>query len=815
MNRIALWIISLSLIFFGIACGGDEKSYLQISGIYPHLAAFNQPEEEAARINHRESGIGAVVPWAGKLWYITYPPHMRQGSNDKLHEVDTALNLTIRPESVGGTHANRFIHRPSNQLVIGPYFIDAEGKVRAVDVQQMEGRMTATAEHLTDPENKVLFYDMEGRVYEVDVHTLAVNLLFEKPVPGWHGKGAYTAQGRFVIANNGEFEAASHNYDPLLVGGPSTSYEEAGALAEWDGDTWRIIERKKFTDVTGPGGLYGSPGPESPLWTMGWDRRSVLLKVLDGGKWSTYRMPKGSHTFDPRHGWYTEWPRIRQIEDGRYMMVMHGAMYDFPGTFSASNTAGIRPIATHLRYIPDFAHWNGRVVLASDDASFLQNPMVGQAQSNLWFGKAEELRTFGPRLGWGGPWLNDDVAAGATSTAFLIAGYRHRILHLTHDAGVPVSVILETDATGRGDWVVQDTVDVPASGYAYKLIPADMKVEWMRLVADRAAQMTAYFHLAGPRWTISGEEHLFDGLASVEDADDAFTAAVIRPAGHNRSLQLVELLASGAGAQYHEVNLDVAGQHLVFDQKEEGRQSEVLDVAALPDAPFEVGAASVIVTDETGQRYRLPKGHAGYDKAWETGWPRAIREAVSERYLANIHGTFYEIPRVEGASAHGIDVQKIKPVSSHAKRIVDFCTWRGLLVLSGVRKDAKEDGQVFMDSNGTGLWFGMIDDLWKLGKPVGQGGPWFETSVKVGEVSDPYLMTGYDQKTLTLSHTGPEPVVFDVEVAINHEQWVLYSSFEVLPGQPVVHQFEQGYQAHWVRVRSSQATTASVQLIYE
>lgn len=209
------WTGIFLLVQLGTACNSGEKEYLQISGIYPHLAAFNQPEDEAARASHRESGIGAVVPWAGKLWYITYPPHIRNGSNDKLHEVDTALNLTIRPESVGGTHANRFIHRPSNQLIIGPYFIDAEGNVRAVDVHQLEGRMTATAAHLTDPVNKVLFYDMEGRVYEVNVHTLAVNLLFEKPVPGWHGKGAYTAQGRFVIANNGEFEAASHNYDPL------------------------------------------------------------------------------------------------------------------------------------------------------------------------------------------------------------------------------------------------------------------------------------------------------------------------------------------------------------------------------------------------------------------------------------------------------------------------------------------------------------------------------------------------------------------------------------------------------------------------
>ena len=45
-----------------------------------------------------------------------------------------------------------------------------------------------------------------------------------------------------------------------------------------------------------------------------------------------------------------------------------------------------------------------------------------------------------------------------------------------------------------------------------------------------------------------------------------------------------------------------------------------------------------------------------------------------------------------------------------------------------------------------GLWFGAIDDLWKLGKPVGVGGPWKHTAVKAGKPSDAYLMTGYDKK---------------------------------------------------------------------
>ncbi|HRQ87632.1 MAG TPA: hypothetical protein PLA50_02470, partial [Bacteroidia bacterium] len=48
------------------------------SGIYPHLAFFN---------DEGECGTGAVVPWAGRLWAITYAPHKPTGSSDKLYEI--------------------------------------------------------------------------------------------------------------------------------------------------------------------------------------------------------------------------------------------------------------------------------------------------------------------------------------------------------------------------------------------------------------------------------------------------------------------------------------------------------------------------------------------------------------------------------------------------------------------------------------------------------------------------------------------------------------------------------------------------------
>ena len=115
----------------------------RISGVYPHLAVTS---------SHPEVGIGAVAPWADRLWAITYGPHLPKGDpSNKLYEIDDQLNRVTRPESIGGTPANRFIHEPSNQLIIGPHFIDASRNVRNLPYTTAPGRHTGTAAHLTDP----------------------------------------------------------------------------------------------------------------------------------------------------------------------------------------------------------------------------------------------------------------------------------------------------------------------------------------------------------------------------------------------------------------------------------------------------------------------------------------------------------------------------------------------------------------------------------------------------------------------------------------------------------------------------------------
>ncbi|MCB1131446.1 MAG: hypothetical protein KDN05_09985, partial [Verrucomicrobiae bacterium] len=323
---------------------------VNISGVYPHLAMTN---------SHDECGVGAVVPWAGKLWAITYGPHLPNGSTDKLYEIAPDLSRIVRPESVGGTPANRIIHSATNQLNIGPYFIDSNRNVRVIPPSSAPGRHTASALHLTDP-NRLYIFTMEDGVYDIN----ATDLTFIRRYPdvqsrgdrflfGYHGKGAYTGQGRLVVANNGR----PNNQD--VPTGP------AGVLATWNGTTvqqnggsyfatndpndtgeennvnpvaaqpdyiagWTQVSKTQHCEVTGPGGIHGNPNPATdPIWSTGFDAKSVLLHVMENQQWNLWRLPKGSYSHDGSHGWHTEWPRIRKLDGpSPLLMTMHGGMFD-------------------------------------------------------------------------------------------------------------------------------------------------------------------------------------------------------------------------------------------------------------------------------------------------------------------------------------------------------------------------------------------------------------------------------------------------------------------------------------------------------
>lgn len=789
------------------ALGHAEPAHL--SGIYPNLAMFN---------NEGECGTGAVVPWADRLWVVTYAPHSPQGSSDKLYEITSDLQQTIRPESIGGTPANRMIHKESNQLFIGPYAIDAQRNVRAISYGKMYGRPTGNARHLTDPKNKIYYATMEEGVYEVDVNTLAVTELWRDEqvkggrhaeLPGYHGKGLYTGQGRLIYANNGD-HAAEATRNPAV---PS------GALAEWDGkaDKWNLVRRNQFTEVTGPGGITGNTSDRDPVWSVGWDYRSLIFMCLDNGQWHTYRLPKGSHSYDGAHGWNTEWPRIREVGDGDFLMTMHGTFWNFPRTFTANTSAGITPRSNYLKVIGDFTKWNDQIVFGCDDtakAEFLNKRKAKgviaapQSQSNLWFVKPAELDNLGPVIGRGAVWMNETVKRGEPSDPYLLAGYAKKGLHL---AAAPVKsgqitlINVEVDETGNGTWksVEKIKVDKPAQWIDL----SKLKGTWVRLTADSdLTNATAYFQYANDDPRVSSPDSSFAGLAKTTDTN--VTGGLVRALPQNK--RTLAFAASSPQGELGYYELD--GELKLKRVDEAGAMETSKQQSAIPIGAVTADAASMLYLDDKGKRWRLPKGDEAFDKNGPLGESRVCREVATERDLFNAGGTFFELP-AENAGGFA----KVRPVATHNLRIHDYCSYRGLFIMTGLAANAGTDNPhvIRSDDGKTSLWAGAIDDVWKMGKPRGQGGPWKNSAVKAGEVSDPYLMTGYDRKSLTVEADGPTKIVAEIDLT-GSGQWVPYHTFEASKTTGAVkHDFPDAFQAYWIRFRSEGAATVSTTLKYE
>lgn len=938
---------------------------VSISGVYPHLRMWN---------THNEAGTGAVVVWQGELWAITYAPHQPNGSSDKLYRISPDLSQHIFEGSVGGTPANRMIHEESGQLLIGPYLIDAEKNIRVIPPTKMSGRLTGNARHLTDPQNKVYYATMEEGLYEVDVSTLAVKNLIKdghdkdspgiaSKLPGYHGKGLYSGQGRLLYSNNGERSPEALK-DPEAI---------SGALAQWFGKgDWELVLREQFTEITGPGGIRGNKKPETdPVWSMGWDARSLLLALLENKKWHFYRLPKGSHSYDGAHGWNTEWPRIREIGEEKFLATMHGTFWDFPSGFSRRNSSGIAPRSNYLKVIGDFCRWEDRLVLGCDDSAageFLntrpfkaENGAPRQSNSNLWFIAPEDLDSFGPAIGRGSVWLNEKVAAGATSLPYLFSGYDHRLLHLSHGNRETVTFTLEVDKDGTNEWTALKKIPVKAGESVFHAFDESDAGAWIRISPDKdIISATAHFQYRKEDKRPSKNDTIFAGLAPVgetpaltgvmqslaydklglvasskSDPDDysyyeinsklEFTA-VDSPAAASKlaknvrqpedviSVDEASILLVEEGRRYRlprnpdyavEVNApptekapdlesflgesltrnaavkvsSALGEYIAtfandgvlsdtsrwigkegeaswieftfekpqtissiwvvsgwkneesFTAKEFDVQTEIdgewvtiengkvrgnrsVETEILPGSPVTAQKLRVIATNEALFRiYEI----AAFDHVPEVeryqidglGPARICREVATERDLLNVHGTIYELP---ARNAQGL--AKVRPVATHNLAIQDFCSHNGLLFFTGLDPETESDHILRSPDGKAAVWAGVIDDLWKLGKPRGLGGPWKNTGVKAETPSDPYLMTGYDKKSFQIESAKEATIRLEVDVD-GTGVWVPYESFEVKPGAVIEGEFPIEFSAYWIRAVSDRDTTATVQLRYE
>ena len=808
------WFIIGSLLITTLQARDINLAEEEYSGIYPHLAVFN---------DGTECGIGTVVPWADRLWVTTYSAHVLDGKTDRLFEISSDLkNIQERPELGGSTPTGRLIHKESNQLFIGSYAIDLNGGVREIPVSKMPGRITAIARHLTDPVNKVYFATMEEGLYEVDVHDLGVNCLIRdgnwnrseskdpyhgvitSRLPGYHGKGLYSGQGLLIYSNNGE----DNNREALT--NPSIP---SGALASWEGaGDWKLIRRNQFTEVTGPGDIYGNQNPKTdPIWALGWDARSVILMLLEDGVWHSYRLPKASHSYDGAHGWNTEWPRIRDVGEKNLLMTMHGMFWDFPRSFSQGNSAGIVPRSTYLKVIGDFSRFGDRIAIGCDDTAnreFLNRRKVKghlpapQSQSNLWFIEPAMIDQLGPAIGRGAVWLNDQIEADQLSDPFLVSGFQKRAVHIVTDK--PTKCTIEVDRKGDGEWKKWQEIDI--DGYYWYDIDQSLEAIWVRLKFNEPLdKVTAWFHLTNDGAKKKTQDQKFAGLASI-DSTSSIGGLLLAMDRNKRILEF------GAKSKDGKIGRYVLNESMQIQKDESDIEwSRMQQGGGIPsrEGILEVDNSSVIYIDDRGRRFRLPH-NPNFLSSPPLGYGRVCREVATERDLFNCHGTFFELPAVNAGG-----FAKIRPISTHNLQINDYCSYRGLLVLSGVNlNEAGGNRHILKSDDGkVALWVGAIDDLWELGKPVGIGGVWMDTEVAAHTYSDPYLMTGYDKKSLMLKSSKSTTITVEVDIS-GEGDWCRFKTFKVKGGEVVDYIFPSAFQAYWIRFTTQDDTIASTQLTY-
>ena len=90
------------------------------------------------------------------------------------------------------------------------------------------------------------------------------------------------------------------------------------------------------------------------------------------------------------------------------------------------------------------------------------------------------------------------------------------------------------------------------------------------------------------------------------------------------------------------------------------------------------------------------------------------------------------------------------------------------------------------DDGKAAVWVGAIDDLWRLGRATGVGGPWQDTAVEAGKPSDPYLFAGYDARRIALSHGGADAVNMAIELDLTgNGLWIPYKTIAVPAGQKI------------------------------
>jgi hypothetical protein len=422
----------------------------------------------------------------------------------------------------------------------------------------------------------------------------------------------------------------------------------------------------------------------------------------------------------------------------------------------------------------------------------------------------------GPNTAQGAVWLSEKIEANAVSEPFLFAGWKNRMAWLHNAGNQDATFSFDIDKTGNGQWTpLRSTLVKAGQSATVVFIEKDMG-EWIRVKSNRATTATVNFNYTDKTRYITTPDKMFNGLTPLStrsplDSISSYSGGLLYGLGDNRRTLgvLASQISNNTVTEMGYYELD-STMHLM--KKDDPKTAQFMrDKFAIPKDIVSIDEASVLIVDDKNRRWRLPKGNETFTAKTQAATLRLCREVATERDLLNVHGTFYELP-AENADGFA----KIRPIASHNLVIHDYASYRGLLVMTGLDNQTVTNEHIITSDDGKAkIWAGAIDDLWKLGKPVGEGGVWKNSPVKANTPSDAYLIGFYDKKSLQLSHNSKQSVTFTLQIdPIGHAPWMTYKTLTVKPNQVFNFTFPDAFQARWIRFVADKDCVATAWLRY-
>lgn len=455
-----------------------------------------------AASNHSECGVGALIPWADRLYYSTYLAMPNDGSGTKIGYIDANFaDHTVL--TTNGIHTARYIHADTNQLCIGCCVIEADGTSHTINDFVLR-RISGFAAHIVSPATKVYAITMEGVIYEVDLTTYSATLLLDVTtalgLTKKHFKACWTYAAPFAVTDR-LLMASNVQTDPVTAA-------NSGALVAVDMVALTASVKLQSSCIEVAGNYYTGNG--GFVFIIGKDHKSPFLGVMrnNNAEVYKYRFPSPNKSQD----WYIsqEWMRIRPVTTERMMMNAFGMWFHLSTWLANASAAGIEntgsvgtsypilePIARYIDTITDFCVFNGKFAIGTNNMSLHNGafPNSGQPNSAIKFGDIEDIWKGGKPTGKGYIWYKEATTTGTNSTAMLIRGYDKKTLHFYNQGAAAVNVAVKI--VSYSDVYTLATVAVAQNTLVTYSIPDGVGADWMHLATDADnTTMTAWLECA-------------------------------------------------------------------------------------------------------------------------------------------------------------------------------------------------------------------------------------------------------------------------------------------------------------------------------